>query len=87
MITEAILSFICFLLETIVNTISTPTSGSIEIIEIPPDTFNALKKILTNVAYILPVNHFLTMFSIYAALHAISLSYSFVLLVRRWLPF
>lgn len=84
LITEATLSFVSFLLETILRTVSVPVTGNLQV---PPDAFDALKKILANVGYILPVEHFLVMLSAYAILEILGFSFSFVELIRRWLPF
>ena len=84
MITEAILGFVSFLLETIVRTLSVPVTDNLQI---PVDAFDALKKILLNVGYILPIDHFLIMLSAYSILHVFGFSFSFFELIRRWLPF
>ncbi len=83
MITDAILSFFDNIVAGIINFFSLPVVGNLEI---PPDAFDGLKKILTNVGYILPVEHYIVMLGFSLSLSSFTVIWALILRVKSFIP-
>lgn len=83
MITDAVFSVFNFVSETLLSLFSLPVVGNLAI---PDDSFEALKKILSNIAYIVPVNHFMIMLGFSFVLANFKVIWALILRVKSFIP-
>ncbi len=83
LVTSAILSFFNFISESILSLLSLPVVGNLAI---PDDTFEALKKILSNIAYIVPINHFMIMLGFSFVLANFKTIWALILRIKSFIP-
>lgn len=83
LVTSAILSFFNFISESILSLLSLPFVGNLAF---PDDTFEALKKILSNIAYIVPINHFMIMLGFSFVLANFKTIWALILRIKSFIP-
>ena len=83
LITNAIFSVFNFVIESILSILSLPVVGNLSI---PDDSFEALKKILANIAYIVPVNHFMIMLGFSFVLSNFKTIWALILRIKSFIP-
>lgn len=83
MITDFIINIFIGVVYLIFQAISLPVVNNIVV---PDDAFDALKKILTNVGYILPVETFIYIISIKVAICAFVVAWATILRIKSFIP-
>lgn len=83
MITNAIFSVFNFITETLLSLLALPVVGNLSV---PADSFEALKKILANIAYIVPVNHFMVMLGFSFVLANFKTIWALILRIKSFIP-
>lgn len=83
MITDFIISIIVLPVYSLFSVFSLPVVGNIAI---PDDAFEALKKILTNIGYIVPLEIIIPIFLISAVLDHFTAIWALILRIKSFIP-
>lgn len=83
MITDLIINIFVGVVYLIFQAVSLPVVNNIVV---PDDAFDALKKILTNVGYILPVETFIYILSFKVAIFSFVVAWAMILRIKSFIP-
>lgn len=83
MITDVIISIIMAPIYAVLNLLSLPVVGTLEI---PEDVFNGIESFLANVAYVVPIKPMLIILTFSALLDGFTSIWALILRIKSFIP-